>query len=304
MQSTYAKIIKEVCSEENIELSAFSYDWVFSMKKEGKFRYILAYHFDLNTAAVQAICKDKSAASDILSHHGIPCVLHSIFMSPSSGYTPKEGNGKYLHALLDKYGKIVCKPNEGASGTNVFAVSTGAELEAAADKIWKTAQSMALSPYYDIEKEFRVIVLNGEVKLIFSKEIPYIKGDGRSTLAQLLAAEGRGVLSAELMPLDLGVVLQKDETFKLGWKHNLAHGAVPQIVSDEAVISGLSKLALKAATAMNIKFASIDIILAEGGYKILEVNSGVMMEHFASSSASNYEKAKKIYGEAIKLMFA
>jgi len=55
---------------------------------------------------------------------------------------------------------------------------------------------------------------------------------------------------------------------------------------------------------LNIKFASIDIIRTEGKYKILEVNSGVMMEYFAASSSENYETAKKIYREAILLMFS
>jgi len=306
MQSTYAKIIKEVCKEENIELLSFSYDWVFMMQKGDKLRYILAYQFDLNTAAIQAICKDKCAAYDILSYHNIPCVEHSIFMSSASGFSPKGGNYKSLYKLLEEYGKLVCKPNEGASGTDVYAVATGAELEFAVDTIFKTAQSMAVSPYYEIEKEFRVILLDGEVKLVFSKEIPFVKGDGHSTIVKLMADNNCGVLSFELntLNLDLGRTPQKDEVVKLGWKHNLAHGAVPQVVTDSLIISDLSKLALNAADVLNIRFASVDIAFIDNAYKILEINSGVMMEHFASSSAVNYEKAKKIYGEAIKLMFA
>jgi len=304
MQSTYAKIIKEVCKEESIELSSFSYDWVFMMKKGDKFRYILAYQFDLNTAAVQAICKDKCAAYDVLSNFGIPSVEHSIFMSPASGFSPKDGNHKYLSELLKKYGKLVLKPNEGASGTDVFCVESASELEFAADKIFAKSYSMAVSPYYEIYKEFRVIVLNGEVKLVFSKEIPFVVGDGSSSMAQLIANIPGFSLSSELNHVNLSEVPGKDEIVKLGWKHNLAHGALPQVVDDEKLIKSLSALALEASRVLNIKFASVDTVLTEGSFKILEINSGVMMEHFASSSAGNYDKAKEIYKEAIRLMFA
>jgi len=304
MESTYAKIIKEICLEEGFELSCFSADWIFVIKKEGKSRNILAFQFDLNTAAVQAICKDKCAASDVLSHYGIPCVEHLFFTNPLSGYLPKSGNYKYLHELLAKHQKLVCKPNAGASGTNVFPVADSGELERAMAKIFKSADSMAVSPYHEIEKEFRLIVLDGKVKLAFSKEIPFVKGDGRSTLAELMSKSGIAALPADMGDISLSTVLEVDEIWKYGWKHNLAHGAVPQVVNDEALISELSKLALRASEALNIKFASIDIIRSADSYKILEINGGVMMEHFASASPENYTKAKAIYKEAIYLMFA
>jgi len=304
MELTYTRIIKEICKTNYIELSSFSSDWVFLLKKEDKLRYILAYQFDLNTAAVQGICKDKCAASDILRYHNVPCVEHNFFTSPVSSYLPKSGNIKFLHELLGKYSKLVCKPNEGASGNNVFSVSNGGELEHAMARIFDSAESMAVSPYYEIEKEYRLIVLDGQLKLVFSKEIPYVKGDGHSTLAELISNSPYPTLPAETEYLNLGRVLEKDEIWKYGWKHNLAHGAVAQVVTDEALIGGLSDLATLASSVLNIRFASIDIILTEGGYRVLEINSGVMMEHFASSSPENYAKAKEIYEEAILLMFA
>jgi len=304
MESTYAKIIKEICKENNIELSSFSSDWVFMLKKGNKIKYILAYQFDLNTAAVQGICKDKCALSDILAHHDVPCAEHVFFTAPVSSYLPKSGNSKYLQHLLDKYSKLVCKPNEGASGKNVFAVSNGGELEFAMAKIFESAESMAVSPYYEIEKEYRVIVLDGVVKLAFSKEIPYVKGDGHSSLAELISKSGTQILPAGMDKIDLGQVLEKNQVWKYGWKHNLAHGAIAHVVSDEVLIKDLSNLAIQASLSLNIRFASVDIILVEGSYRVLEINSGVMMEHFASSSPENYTKAKGIYKDAIDVMFA
>jgi glutathione synthase/RimK-type ligase-like ATP-grasp enzyme len=54
---------------------------------------------------------------------------------------------------------------------------------------------------------------------------------------------------------------------------------------------------------LNIGFASIDIIETGGQQLILEVNSGVMMEHFAHSLPDGYARAKAIYARAVALMF-
>ena len=83
-----------------------------------------------------------------------------------------------------------------------------------------------------------------------------------------------------------------------GWKHNLGLGAIPQILESHPE---LEKLALQATKTLDINFASVDIAESADGFKILEVNSGVMMEKFSALSDKNYQTAKKIYGKALKL---
>ena len=87
------------------------------------------------------------------------------------------------------------------------------------------------------------------------------------------------------------------------WRHNLGLGAEPIITEDDEVCSKLSELATEASNAVNGKFVSVDIIEVDGNYMVLEINSGVMMEHFASKTAENYKIAEKIYGDAVNLMF-
>ena len=55
-----------------------------------------------------------------------------------------------------------------------------------------------------------------------------------------------------------------------------------------------------AAVRLNLKFASIDVVKdKKGGYKVLEINSGVMMETFSKLNERNYNLAKHIYRTAI-----
>ncbi|MFV0556013.1 MAG: RimK family alpha-L-glutamate ligase [Lactovum sp.] len=83
-----------------------------------------------------------------------------------------------------------------------------------------------------------------------------------------------------------------------GWKHNLGLGAEPLIFESHPE---LEAIAVKAAQALNINFASIDIAETLDGFKILEVNSGVMMDTFSSLSEENYLQAKDIYRRALEL---
>ena len=95
-------------------------------------------------------------------------------------------------------------------------------------------------------------------------------------------------------------VPKKDEKVLLNWKHNLGQGAVPEVVKNVDLAKKLSNFAFKVCDLLKIKFASIDIIEADGGFKILEINGGIMMEKFSSYSEENYQIAKKIYYSALK----
>ncbi|MGY4483535.1 glutathione synthase/RimK-type ligase-like ATP-grasp enzyme [Bradyrhizobium sp. LM3.2] len=65
------------------------------------------------------------------------------------------------------------------------------------------------------------------------------------------------------------------------WRHNLDAGAKPVLVQDGEVRAACGKLAIDAANAIGIRFASIDVVSADGAWIVLEINSGVMMEALA-----------------------
>jgi ribosomal protein S6--L-glutamate ligase len=88
------------------------------------------------------------------------------------------------------------------------------------------------------------------------------------------------------------------------WQHNLGLGATATIETNEKLKAKLVPLAKKTMTALTLEFASVDIVSSEQGLKVLEVNSGVMMEHFSQESAENYQLAKNIYREAVLKMFS
>lgn len=306
-QRMMVNIIEEICSEQGILCERFSYDWIFRLTKNGKTAHIFGYQFENNSATAQLICTDKCASSEILRSKNIPVVEHFFFISPDDlHYIGLECNWSRMLDLLKKYGRLVCKPNEGTGGIDVFQVSSAVELELAVNSVFSHSRSLALSPFYPIDHEYRVILLNDQIKLVFSKTIQSLIGNGRSSFRQLLLDQNPALLetipTGEFSEDLLNKIPKSGEKIPLNWKHNLGQGAQPEVITDPLIVTPLSSLAIKAAQAVNVHFASVDIICTGGEFKVLEINSGIMMESFARMNSQNYQQAKSIYYEALKIL--
>ena len=300
------KIIKEICAEEAITFASFSYDWILRLQKNGKLGFLLGYNLGINNSTSARICDDKGAASEILLHAGIPAVEHFFFMTPLNiHYVGVNGNWPRIQRLLAQHGVLVCKANEGTGGNAVFLVKNQVQLEKAVQKIFSQHQNLAVSPYYEILKEYRVIVLQGAAKLAYAKNVPYVIGDGKSNVRNLLLnymQETQTLINFELDDAELERVLDEGEIRNINWKSNLGQGASPEIVEGGELLPALSDLATKAAAALSIDFASVDIVNTPEGMKVLEVNCGIMMENFIRCAPENYATAKNIYREAVLKM--
>lgn len=285
------RIVREICAVRGIALSAFSGDWVFCLQKQGRTAYIIGYDFGVNSATAMMICKDKAATSDLLALHSVPRVEHRIFHSPQlAGYVPLDGNWRPMLAYLDEHGgDIVCKPNEGTGGRAVFRVRTPFELESAVIKVLSKSRSLCLSPFEKISGEYRVAILDGRVHFAYLKVRPSLVGDGtRSVLQLLLERIGESTVSSEdladwqsitEMDFDLTRVPEPGEIVPVNWRHNLGQGAVPQVIDESAPeYMEITSLAIQAAASLGVALASVDIVATQDGYKVLEMNSGIMME--------------------------
>ena len=306
-ESNFVKIIKEICEEEQISLKSYSFDWIFELAKNGRIRYILGYQFGLNTASVNSICCDKAAASEIMTAHGIPNIEHRLFASPGEQkFVGKTGCWAQLIKLLQEKGTLVIKPNDGTGGDRVFKVSNAYELETAVHKVFEKSGYLAASPFYDIENEYRTIMLDGAARLVYVKRRPHLTGDGTSTVAELFIRHVSGSnLNTEDNP-DLGRadrIPAKGERILLGWKHNLGLGARAELLEDGPLKKEIEDIVAAVAICLGVRFASIDVALTNEGLKVLEINSGVMMENFAGQDETSREIAKSIYRDAIRLMF-
>jgi glutathione synthase/RimK-type ligase-like ATP-grasp enzyme len=308
-QRPFVKVIKEICKELDITCDTFSYDWIFRLEKDGRVAFIYGYKFGINSSASELICTDKSAASGLLQFAGVPAVEHHFFMAPwNMKYLGEEGNWPQLKELLERYGRLVCKNNQGTGGNEVYLVVDTYQLERTVHKLFKHVRSISVSPFYPIEHEYRVIVLHGQVKLVYTKLIPFVIGDGQTSLYDLvityLKEHPDSPLQKKLQLEEENFIPEKGQRISLHWKHNLGQGSRPEVVADETLKQELSTLALKAAQAVKIDFASVDIIRTGGNLMVLEINSGMMMDNFMGIDQAHYRIGKDIYKEAVQIMFS
>ena len=234
----FVDAIVKYCAAHGIACEVKSQGWLVVMQRGGTRRFAFGYDIGLNSAMAHRIANDKSATAEVLAHSGIACIPHTLFLSPKlEKYETAVGTREVMLALLYAHPhSIVAKPNEGTSGRFVFKVTNEAELDHATSEIFASHLSLAISPFVEIEEEVRVILLDGDARVVYSK--------------QRIS----------------------------DWRHNLDFGARPILLKQGEAREACIAMAVQATNAIGIRFASIDIVRVAGSWRVLEINSGVMME--------------------------
>lgn len=300
----FAKIIKEICNELKIEYTSLSKDWVIMLTKGDKVRYIVGNKFDLNGHGIGNVMDDKYAFYDTLKHFNIPACEYHIFYQEDnkSDYAKGCHTKDDLINLFSKYNyDVIIKPNLGKIGEGVYHITDEKRLLTKTKLLFKDNFSISICPFYHVRNEYRVIVLDNEVKLVFKKYNPIIIGDGKSTLKELLVKFNPHYFSNKEV---INYIPKKDEVYVYDFRFNLSCGSIASTDIDEKLYSKITNLALDVAKKTNLKFASIDIFeTIDNKLLVLEANSGVTINKAINFIPNGYEIAKCIYKEAIIKMF-
>ena len=310
-QRIFVQAIKTYCAEHHIALDVCADGWLIVMADGARRKLAFAYDLGLNSAVAHRIANDKSATSDVLALSGIACVPHTLFLNPELyAFVPPCGAWEAMLALLQQWpAGVVVKPNEGTSGRSVFRVSDKPAFELAVKRIFSAHMGLVVSPFLHIEDEVRVVVLDGRPLVVYSKNRPTVTGDGKRSLLALALASVPAARHAIVLPglfadLDkpaLDAIVPAGERRVLNWRHNLETGAEPVLLHDGATREACVALAGRAADAIGIRFASVDVVRANGSWQVLEVNSGVMME---ALSREHPELVQATYNAALAEVFA
>jgi glutathione synthase/RimK-type ligase-like ATP-grasp enzyme len=234
----FVDAICKYCVSRGIACEVKSEGWLIVMQRGGERRFAFGYDIGLNSAMAHRIANDKSATADVLALSGIASIPHTMFLSPKlrKHVVPDQSSEAMRELLRGHPNGLVVKPNEGTSGRFVFKVGSAEELERAAEAIFSSHLSLAISPFVEIVDEVRVILLDKVPLVVYSKQ--------RAS----------------------------------DWRHNLDFGARPILLESGEAREACIRIAIEAAQSIGIRFASIDIVSVEGSWKVLEINSGVMME--------------------------
>jgi glutathione synthase/RimK-type ligase-like ATP-grasp enzyme len=284
----FVDALRKYCAERGIAIDVKSDGWLIVMQGCGKRACAFGYDIGLNSAVAHRIANDKAATAEVLAMAGVACVPHTLFLSPEMNqYISQPGSWEAMLRLLAANPQgLVVKPNEGTTGESVFLVKTKPALELAVSRIFASHLGLAISPYVNIENEVRVVLLDGEAIVVYGKNRPSIVGDGQRSLLDLALAAIPAARRSTMLPgmiadldkAELEFILPAGQRRVLNWRHNLDAGAQPTLLTEGKVRDACVAIAIPAAKAIDIRFASIDVVEVDGAWQILEINSGVMME--------------------------
>lgn len=272
-EDTYSRVLHEVCLEQGITLTELGDGWIKLVTRGAKRHFVVGYSIGLNNATSTALANSKSHTYQILTDAGIPAALHQVFYSPTNQEPYAEGYNSF-ERLTDFFEQhqhsIVLKPDGGATGRRVCHVTEIEQIEPALEQIfapdyWHEGDPAGvMSPYYEIQHEYRVIMLDDEPKFIYQKSL----------------------------------------TSQSDWKFNLSRGAHAEKVSRGPLFDELSALAKSAMRALTLRFASVDIIqLKSDELLVLEVNAGISVSGYLHQHPEDYPEIKAIFAEAMAKVF-
>ena len=188
-------LLEQVCARQNLQLARLSKGYLAALTHKSLARYVWGRDFGLNPASSAAILNDKYAIYETLTYHHIPAVECQIIY-PEGDPNPWAVGCNSL-AFAAQYfrahrGHIVLKPNYGSQGIGVRQITSLPELARAYREVFARSYSASLCPFYNIQHEYRVVILDGAVRLAYMKTA---HGDWRFNLHH-------GALASPIPPAD------------------------------------------------------------------------------------------------------
>lgn len=253
-------IVRDVCARRGISCQALSDDWILRLQKDNVVRWAVGWKFDANTSAAGELAQDKVATYTTLAAAGIPAIEHYLIRSVP--HDPQEFQYD-SDDLLGDY-PVVIKPLYGTGGRAVERYESIGEALAMVRQSGEPA--WAASPHYELQAEYRLVMLDGKALVTLEKTQPTMRGNLKM--------------------------------------FNLGYGAVAVDVTDEEQLGRLNDMAVAVMQAMSLRLASVDIAqLADGSLRVLEVNDGITLEHYARQSDEYKQRAVNAYDAIVQAMF-
>ncbi|RUS46037.1 RimK family alpha-L-glutamate ligase [Cohnella sp. AR92] len=165
----YLRMVQSAGASVGVSFREIEANQIYYASKEDKRFAMYNVDLGLNDSSSFNIAKSKASTHSVLSAAGVPSIEHRFLLNANSKYTSEDVFDKAEH-ILGQYGSdAVVKRDDGAQGENVFRVGSKEELRDRLKHIFGLELNAAISPYRSSDLEYRVVVLNGEARLAFSK---------------------------------------------------------------------------------------------------------------------------------------
>lgn len=238
----FVQAIRRYCARHGIAVDVRADGWLIAMRRGDVRRFAFGYDIGLNSAIAHRLANDKSATAEALALAGVPCIPHHLFLNPKLG-VHVAGPG-WHEAML---GLLARRHPQGV----VVKPNEGTSGRSVFRVTTEPELDRAVAEVFSMSAGLVIspyVAIEDEVRVVLLDDMPLV-----------VYSKQRGT----------------------DWRHNLDAGAKPVLLADGEVRTACVKLAIDAASAIGIAFASIDLVRVDGAWKVLEINSGVMMEALA-----------------------
>ncbi|MBI5140554.1 MAG: cyanophycin synthetase [Candidatus Vogelbacteria bacterium] len=328
-QSTVAKILKKVSGDVGCKIVL---EPKFGMAGQIRFSDGRVFYFknttiDINSFASSEIARDKDYTKYFLSKMGHRVPRGKAFFSDHWCEVNKTKNNL---ASAIKYAKkiklpVIVKPNSRSQGEDVYNISNPERLEKILKRLFGRNDIVLIEEYIK-GKDYRIIVLDGKVKIAYEREPLSIIGDGRRSVEELF--DRRIKRLKRLRKIDIVFSdsrirerlkncykISKSFIPKMGQKiilldnANLSSGGEGIDVS-EIIHEDYKKMAVDITRGMNLKLAGVDLLISGDISKpirnkgdiptCLEVNSSPGLSHYQTLGKEAKKRVKDLYLEILK----
>ncbi|MGE3141928.1 MAG: RimK family alpha-L-glutamate ligase [Hyphomonadaceae bacterium] len=255
--------------------------------------------YALNRAHAYSLARDKAFAARVLAEAGLATIPGRLFFVTDRQAAHRSPGRERADALAWAAAEAVfplfCKPNQGSKGEFAEIVADAAGFEAYLARVAGFYDAVLVQPLLR-GREHRVLTLEGRALCAYEKTPPMLLGDGRASVAALIAAaRGGWKPAAQLQPIEAyrardraGRALGLDfvpaagaQIMLEGRANRAAGGDAAAIVT--AVPPGLAEIATRAAAALGLVFAGVDVFdlspaRAGENLVIIEVNANPALE--------------------------
>jgi D-alanine-D-alanine ligase-like ATP-grasp enzyme len=254
---------------------------------------------DYNPLSVRKSCRTKLQARNSFEELHVPHAAGQVYLNPFKAVQ-----------FVRKHGfPVVIKPNvSGYSRGSHFPINNYKDLwkAALAAKIWWPT---SIIEQYLMGKNYRIVVVKGEIMSVIRRYPPFITGDGQSSIDQLIDEENQTRKSMALNPvihpiqknrqtrkhlkkrgLTLRSIPKSGQIIELHNKIALAPGGVVETIDRESVAPENQELFLRLLDSFGASIFGIDAIFEKGievGFDLqkcifLELNSRpyLKMHHY------------------------
>lgn len=293
--------------------------------RNGTKRYFRGTNFDLNGLGASEIAKDKDYANFFLAAMGYPVIEGRAFFSPAWARIIKSRltiRSAYAYAKKLSF-PVIVKPNSLSQGSGVAKVYNRQEFLQAAKAICKNDRVFLVQRVVE-GRDYRVVVLDGQVMSAYERLPLQVVGDGRATIAKLLARkqqqfkrQGRDIIinqtdwrisnhlkQAGLIKRSIPV---KGQMVTLLDNRNLSSGGNAVDVT-KRVHPSFRRLCARLVRDMGLRYCGVDLMV-DGNinqptrrYWVIEINAAPGIDNYATSGKRQARLVEQMYLRVLRAL--